>query len=60
LLAKAGETNEFHICQVPILIIDADKSKEEMVETYVRYKDIITGKKMMEEEEEANKENNEG
>ncbi len=33
--------------QVPILILDANKSKEEMIATYERYQDVIRGKKKL-------------
>ena len=28
---------------MPILVLDADKSKEEMVQTYLQFRDIIRG-----------------
>ena len=29
--------------QVPILVLDANKSKEEMVSTYMQFRDVIRG-----------------
>ena len=34
---------------VPILILDADKSKEEMVETYEKYSEIVRGRRRLDE-----------
>ena len=31
------------LLQVPILVLDANKSKEEMVSTYMQFRDIIRG-----------------